>query len=251
MQMNVVSANDLCVRYNSVQVLTDLTFSIAQGDYIGLVGPNGSGKSTLIKTILGLIPSSKGILTVFGHDPVKLNHRDVIGYLPQKMNFFNPFFPATVEEIVALGLVSRKKSPAGSGRSQRAAVEKALDMLGISGVRKTLIGDLSGGQQQRAFIARALVNEPQLLILDEPTTALDPEIREQFFGLIQSLNKNARVTVILVTHDIGNIGKYASKLLYLDNRLIFYGSFGEFCDSDRMAHYFGTSSQHIICHKHG
>jgi zinc transport system ATP-binding protein len=113
-----------------------------------------------------------------------------------------------------------------------------------------LIGDLSGGQQQRVLAARALVNEPELLILDEPTTAFDPETRENFFRTLQELNHNKKVTVILVTHDIGSIGKFASKLLYLDKRIIFYGSFEDFCSSADMGSYFGEFAQHLICHRH-
>jgi zinc transport system ATP-binding protein len=113
-----------------------------------------------------------------------------------------------------------------------------------------LIGDLSGGQQQRVLVARAIVNEPELLILDEPTTALDPETREKFFHTLQELNQNKKVTIILITHDIGSIGKYASKLLYLDKRIIFYGSFEDFCSSADMESYFGEFAQHLICHRH-
>jgi zinc transport system ATP-binding protein len=113
-----------------------------------------------------------------------------------------------------------------------------------------MIGDLSGGQQQRVFIARALVNKPELLFLDEPTTALDPETRENFFEVLSDLNRNHKVTVVLVTHDIGTIGKYASKLLYIDRGVIFYGSFDEFCLSGDMTRFFGASSQHLICHRH-
>jgi zinc transport system ATP-binding protein len=113
-----------------------------------------------------------------------------------------------------------------------------------------LIGELSGGQLQRVLVARAIVNEPDLLILDEPTTALDPETREIFFNTLQKLNKSKNTTIILVTHDMGSIGKYASKLLYLDKSIIFYGSFENFCSSRDMGSYFGEFAQHLICHRH-
>ena len=125
-----------------------------------------------------------------------------------------------------------------------------LELLEISGIRNRLIGDLSGGQQQRVLIARALVNEPELLILDEPASALDPETRDNFFALLQDLNEKRGVTIIMVTHDIGGIGEYASKLLYLDKKIIFFGGFDEFCRSENMAQFFGSASQHIICHEH-
>ena len=125
-----------------------------------------------------------------------------------------------------------------------------LELLEITGIRNRRIGDLSGGQQQRVFIARALVNEPDLLMLDEPASALDPEMRDHFFSLLRELNGIKRVTIIMVTHDIGGIGEHASKLLYLDKRVIFFGGFDEFCRSENMAQFFGAASQHIICHEH-
>jgi len=125
-----------------------------------------------------------------------------------------------------------------------------LELVDIIDIKTELIGELSGGQQQRVLIAKALVSEPELLILDEPTTALDPEAREKFFGTLKDLNENRKVTIIIITHDIGTIGKYASRLLYLDKKLIFYGGFDDFCTSSEMANYFGEYSQHVICHRH-
>ena len=123
-------------------------------------------------------------------------------------------------------------------------------MAEVLDISDALIGELSGGQQQRVLVARAVVNKPELLILDEPTTALDPEARENFFKVLYELNRRENVTVILVTHDIASIGKYASKLMYLDKKIIFYGSFEDFCLSENMTHYFGEFTQHLICHRH-
>lgn len=246
----IITAEGLSVRYRSAEALSDLSFSISAGDYIGLVGPNGSGKSTLVKTMLGLLKPSEGGIRIMGRAPGEFRERHKVGYLPQQMNAFNPHFPSTVREIVSLGLVSGKKFPRRIGKSDEKAIEKALDLLNIANLGRCLIGDLSGGQQQRVFIARALVCEPEILLLDEPNTALDPETRDNFFTLMGVLNKEKNVTIVLVTHDLGTIGKYASKLLYLDKSIIFYGSFDDFCRSDNMARFFGEASQHIICHKH-
>lgn len=250
MTADIVSADKLCIRYNDLEVLSDISFSVKQGDYVGLVGPNGSGKSTLIKSFLGLIRPARGEVSVFGASPSSLKEWHRIGYLPQKMASFNPHFPSTVREVTALGLLAGKSFPKRLEKPDKAAVDKVLALMNITDLADTLIGDLSGGQQQRVFIARALINEPELLILDEPTTALDPETRESFFSLLRALNRERKTTVLLVTHDIGSIGEYATKLLYIDKKIIFYGSFDDFCVSDSMASYFGTSSQHIICHKH-
>jgi zinc transport system ATP-binding protein len=103
---------------------------------------------------------------------------------------------------------------------------------------------------QRVIIARALINEPDLLVLDEPITALDPETRERFFSILSDINKNKKVTIILITHDMGSAGKYASKFLFFDRKIIFYGTFKDFCESESMSEYFGKGSQHLICHRH-
>lgn len=250
MPVNVLSVRDLSISYNSIEALSGLSFEVGSGDYVGLVGPNGSGKSTLIKSILGLVKPSKGAITLFGQDASVSRPWSRIGYLPQKMNTFSPHFPSSVREVVALGLISRKTFPRRIVKSDDSTIRHMLELLNITDIANKLIGELSGGQLQRVFIARALINDPEFVILDEPTTALDPETRENFFSLLRDINRDRHVTIILVTHDIGTIGAYASKLLYLDKKVIFYGSFDEFCISDTMSQFFGSSSQHIICHKH-
>lgn len=155
-----------------------------------------------------------------------------------------------MKEVVSLGLISKKRFPKRIDRSDYAVVDKALDLMDIGGIKDKLIGELSGGQQQRVFLAKAIVGEPELLILDEPTTALDPETRERFFGILSELNRNRLVTIIIITHDHGTIGEFASKLLYLDKKVVFFGTFESFCHSTGMADYFGEFSQHVICHRH-
>jgi zinc transport system ATP-binding protein len=250
MSVEVISVEGLSFQYNAVDVLADISFDLSEGGYMGLVGPNGSGKTTLIKLLLGFQKPTKGDVKLFGYDPAGFQDWYKIGYLPQKIVSFNPNFPATVKEIVALGLVSRKKLPKRPRRADKMAVSHAMELMDITDIKNELIGELSGGQQQRALIAKAIVSEPELLILDEPTTAIDPETREKFFSLLKELNEHKKVTIIIITHDTGTIGKYASKLLYLDKKIIFYGSFDAFCVSREMSDYFGEYSQHLICHRH-
>jgi zinc transport system ATP-binding protein len=125
-----------------------------------------------------------------------------------------------------------------------------MELMGIIAIKNKLIGELSGGLRQRALLARALVNDPELLILDEPTTALDPETRESFYQVIKDLNRTKNTTVLLVTHDTATVGLYASRLLYLDKRIIYYGSFEDFCTSLEMTEIFGGHAQHLICRRH-
>jgi zinc transport system ATP-binding protein len=247
---SVVAARDLCFKYDGAEILHGVTLTITAGDYIGLVGPNGSGKTTFIRTILGLLQPTHGSVALFGRNPSAFTGWGKIGYLPQKLIGFNPGFPARVREIVSLGLLGTKRFPRRLVSSDVPALDATIALLDIEDIQNKLIGELSGGQLQRVLLARALVSRPEFLILDEPTTALDPETRDTFFNTLKDLNQNSRVTIIIVTHDIADIGKYASKLLYLDKKIIFYGSFEDFCSSLDMASYFGEFAQHLICHRH-
>lgn len=250
MPVNVIEAENLCFRYNGIDVLQDASFAAEKGDYIGIVGPNGSGKTTLIRVILGVAGPLRGRVRLFGQDLSDFSEWSRIGYLPQNFPSFNPYFPSTVKEIVSLGLLAGKRFPKHLGRSDQEAIDRVLHLLNISTIRNALIGELSGGQKQRVLIARAIVNNPDLLVLDEPAAALDPEAREQFFSILRALNEERGTVIILVTHDVGSIGEYANKLMYVDRRVHFFGSFDDFCSSDRMTSLFGASSQHIICHRH-
>ncbi len=250
MSLDMVATTELCFSYNGAEVLDKVTFHVRQGDYLGIVGPNGSGKSTLVKTLLGLNRPAHGTITLFGTPQEQFCDWQKIGYLPQRLKFFNPNFPATVEELVRLGLLAGKSFPKHRAKGDDAAVDETLEVMGITDIRKRLIGELSGGQQQRALLARAIVGRPELLIMDEPTTALDPETRERFYELLQLLNRERNTTVILVTHDTWSIGKYASRFLYIDKRVVFDGTFDQFCHSEEMTGFFGEHAQHIICHRH-
>jgi zinc transport system ATP-binding protein len=250
MPVSVVSAGGVSCRVGGSDILIDVSLEARAGDFIGIVGPNGSGKSTFIRTVLGLVPSTSGEVRLFGTPVSAFRDWQRVGYLPQGFRGLNPAFPATVREVVALGLLAAKRFPRRIAKRDMPAVEKAMEGMGIVSLAECRIGELSGGQQQRAMLARALVTEPELLILDEPTTALDPETREKFYATLHDLNGRRRTTVILVTHDTGTIGKHASRLLYLDKRVVFFGGFDEFCRSAEMTGFFGEFSQHLICQRH-
>jgi zinc transport system ATP-binding protein len=244
MSAAIVETVGLSCRLNGTEILSGITLSITAGDYVGLVGPNGSGKTTLLKNILHLIPPTEGESFLFGQPGRHFHQWHLIGFLPQTSGSLTGSFPATVEEVVSMGVA------AGNFRKRRELLGRALMRLNLQEIKGRLIGELSGGQKQRVLLARALVNEPRLLFLDEPATALDPESRENFFALLKSLNRQEGVTIILVTHDLGSIGSYASRLLYLNRSVLFFGSFDSFCRSAEMTAYFGQTSQHLICHQH-
>ncbi|MBI2908652.1 MAG: metal ABC transporter ATP-binding protein [Chloroflexi bacterium] len=246
----VLTVSNLSFSYDGTEVLSGVSFDVSAGDYVALAGPNGAGKTTLAKVILGLENKQLGTVKMFGHELRHFHDWGRIGYLPQRVDVFNPLFPATVEEVVGLGLLSRKGYPRRFTPADAARIRETLELMDIVDLRGKLVGVLSGGQQQRVFLARALVSGPELLILDEPSTALDPQTREHFFELVDRLNKDKHVTIMIITHDTAHIGLYADKLLYLDKRVVFYGRFIDFCRSREMGEYFGPFSQHLICHQH-
>lgn len=250
MPVELLAVTDLSFSFNTLEVLKNISFRVRSGDYLGIVGPNGSGKSTLVRTILGLTAPQQGRVELFGQPLGAFRDWRKIGYLPQRLRSFNQNFPATVEEIVGLGLLAGKGVPKRRARSDGEAIGRTLAHMGIADLKRRLFGDLSGGQQQRALLARALVSAPELLILDEPTTALDPETRDNFYQLLKHVNQEHKTTVVLVTHDTWSIGNYAHRFLYIDKEVIFDGSFDEFCHSEEMTAFFGEHAQHTICHRH-
>ena len=240
MSMNVIRVDNLTFCYNGLEVISNISFAVKKGDYLGIAGPNGSGKSTLIKNILGILQPQKGDVNIFGQPLNSFRQWNRIGYLPQRISALNNHFPSTVEEIVQLGMM--KRNPL--------ALKRTLKLMGIAHLAARLIGELSYGEQQRTMLARTLISQPDLLIFDEPTTALDPETREIFYSLTGEMNRTNGTTIVLVTHDTGVIGQYARNLLYLDKKVIFSGTFEDFCSSPDMTGFFGPISQHMICHQH-
>ena len=204
--------------YENHDAVIDLNLEIYPGDYLCVVGENGSGKSTLIKGMLGLLKPTGGSLSVA--DELK---RGGIGYLPQQ-TAAQKDFPATVQEVVLSGTLSRRGNRPFYSRAERKLAAHNLERLGIEHLTQKCYRELSGGQQQRVLIARALCATEQLLILDEPITGLDPSAIQDFYHLIKKLNKEDGITIIMVSHDIGNVISQANKILHLHRRVVFCGT---------------------------
>lgn len=247
---NILEINNLSANYGTTRVLKNISFNVESGDFVGLAGPNGAGKTTLIKAILGLLPIVSGSVNLFNKPITEFNEWGSIGYLPQKSSTISALFPATVSEVIGLGLLSQGKWLKRLNNEDQKKIDEILDELGITNLKDKIFSELSGGQQQKVLLARALVSKPKLLIFDEPSTALDPESRESFFQILKRLNSKEQIAIILITHDTGFVGQYAEKLLYIDKSLIYFGKFSEFCQSDKMNNYFGKYEQHLICHQH-
>ena len=216
-----VVTRDLVVRYDDFTALVGATMSVHFGEALGIVGPNGSGKSTLLKTLAGLLLPSDGELCVLGAQPRDLPP-GTIAYVPQ-IEAVDWTFPATVWDVVAMGRFARLKFWQRFGRSDRATVREALDAVGMADLSTRHIAHLSGGQQQRVFVARAIAQQPRLLLLDEPTTGVDASTEEALRRLVRSLVKGG-LPVIMTTHDLDRVSEWFDRLLVLDRRMLAIGT---------------------------
>lgn len=228
----------------SSNVLDNVSFSVNEGDLVGVIGPNGAGKTTLFSCMLGLYKDYQGEVRIFDHDIRKTSSHTLqsIGYIPQQKSI-DPGFPATVQEIVSLGLTGKK-----NGSKEKIA--SALEMVDLSGLSDRRIGELSGGQQQKVLIAKALVNEPKLLILDEPTTSIDVETQDKFYALIKSLNQKNTLSIIWASHDLDAVNKIANKVMCLNRRMFFHGDTSEFFGSNELIRMYSESSMQLHMRSH-
>lgn len=245
----LVSVEAVSFSYGTTQVLVDVTFSIMPYDFLAVIGPNGSGKTTLLKIILGILQPDSGRVRILGEDIKHLSHWEKLGYVPQKATHVDPFFPASVREIVAMGLLSKKRFPRLMKSKDEKVIEEALDKVNMLNFKNRRIGKLSGGQQQRVFIARAIISNPEILFLDEPTTGVDAEAQERFYNMLDELNRTHRITIVLITHDIGVITKHSRKVACLNQRLVFHGTHEEFCNSAVVQEIL-RGNYHLVCHRH-
>lgn len=211
--MSIVSLKNITVKYGSYTAIESANLEIFEGDFIGIIGPNGGGKTTLIKTILGSVPYSGEITlspTLFD------NGRRLIGYLPQQTTFDRQF-PISVIEVVLSGLQSQKGFSRRYKTAERNKVLQLLDNMGISSISDRQIGEISGGQMQRVLLCRAIIAEPKLLILDEPTNFVDKRFESELYDILRELNK--QMTIVMVSHDVHNISS-AVKSIVCVNRTI-------------------------------
>ncbi|NPV61525.1 MAG: metal ABC transporter ATP-binding protein [Methanotrichaceae archaeon] len=219
--MSIISVSGLWLFRNHHPLLEDINLELEEGDFLGLIGPNGGGKTTLLKVILGLIKPDRGSVRIFGLPPQEA--REFVGYMPQK-TLFDHSFPVSAEEVVLMGRYSRKGMFRRYDSKDREAARNALSAVGMKHLAEREIGSLSGGEQQRVFVARSLVSEPKLLLLDEPTAGIDAAQENEFYDLLRHLNQDKRITIILVTHDVTAVSTYVNKIACLNQRLYYHGS---------------------------
>lgn len=216
--MELITVKGLSVAYGGNLALHDIDLVVRQGDYLCIVGENGSGKSTLMKALFGLVKINEG--EVRFHIP-----KEQVSYLPQ-INLAQRDFPATVREVVLCGTQKKGKSFSFYSKEDRRQAENAMERLEITSIAGKRIGDLSGGQQQRALLARALCREPKLLILDEPCAGLDAVITEEFYTLLAQLRKKQGVSIVMASHDMEQVERYASRVVQVNHTVEYDGTAG-------------------------
>ncbi|HXW03473.1 MAG TPA: metal ABC transporter ATP-binding protein, partial [Nitrosarchaeum sp.] len=212
--LKIVEIEHLTIEYPDVKAIDDVSFTVNQGDFLGIIGPNGAGKSTLFASMLSLNTKYKGTIKFFGIDIRKSkNYLKEIGYVPQKP-IFEKNFPATVNDVVRMGLHKE---------SDENKIDEILQQLWIHELSERRIGELSGGQQQRVFIAKALVNNPKVLILDEPVTGIDQQSIDLFYSILKELNSKQNITIIWSSHDLDAVNQLANHVACLNRTLFFHG----------------------------
>ncbi|MHB8481795.1 MAG: metal ABC transporter ATP-binding protein [Nitrospiria bacterium] len=248
MKSDLTSLNPVLIHFDKATfgysaaepALKELSLEVKEGEFIGVIGPNGSGKTTFLRAILGLILPRSGHLHILDCDCKKLqcHHRAKIGYVPQKDNV-DPHFPITVFETVLMGRYSSLGLFKRPGERDFEIVMKSLENVSMASFKDTPLGNLSGGQQRRVFIARALTQLPQMLLLDEPTTGIDSPTSHTIIELIRRLHKELHLTIIFVTHEINTISPYIDRLVLLNKNLIAVGKPKEVLVNETLAKVYG------------
>ncbi|MEK7571544.1 MAG: metal ABC transporter ATP-binding protein [Patescibacteria group bacterium] len=246
---NIIELQNVSFSYGSEPVLTNITFALHKGDYLGIIGPNGGGKTTLLKLMLGLLKPTSGSITLFGKKLDEVKQKSRIGYVPQKATHFDQTFPVTVKEVVTMGRYARRGLFTFITDEDKKQVEKALRQVEMFDHKDTLISDLSGGQQQRVFIARALAGEPEVIFLDEPTAGVDTHTQEQFYFLLRKLNRELDMTLVLVSHEVDVVVNEVTEVACINSSLVCYCKPEELVNMRGLEKVYGKDIRYIL-HAH-
>jgi len=243
----LLEVDRVSVRYGDTLVLEDVSLAVGRGEFLGIIGPNGSGKTTLLRVMLGLLRPTSGLVRLFGEPLASFREWRRLGYMPQRTTF-DGALPVTAAEAVATGLVSglgfRRTGP-----DERRKVTESLALVGMEKHARTRMGVLSTGQQQRVLIARALVSDPELLLLDEPTASIDVEAQSSFYTLLRSFNRERGVTLVIISHDIGVVAQEVSRVACLNRRLLSCGRPSDVLTQEALSTLYGSSVR-LVPHTH-
>lgn len=214
----IIDIRNLNFAYNRQPVLIDVSLAVQAGEFIAMIGPNGGGKTTLLKLMLGLLTPESGQIRLFGKSPQEVSHR--IGYVPQDVHI-NKNFPISALDVALMGKLKPGLRRSRHSAADRRAALHALEQVQMEKFCNRRIGELSGGQKQRVFVARALVTDPELLFLDEPTASIDTKGQNEFYQLLNELNE--RITIIVVSHDLMVVSGYIKSVVCVNRRLHYHG----------------------------
>lgn len=240
---NVIELRDLSFSYDGLCVLDEVDLAVPRNEFLGVVGPNAGGKSTLLKIILGLLEPSRGTVKVLGRSPRRARKR--LGYVAQYPTFPRDY-PINVEQTVLMGRLGITRSPAGYSRADAEAAARAMQETEIDHLGSRRLNTLSGGQLQRVLVARALVSQPEVLLLDEPTSNIDTRVESEIFDLLKRLNE--RMTIIVVSHDIGFVSGYVQRVACVNRTLVCHET--ATIDGKMVQELYG-SDVHMVSHQHG
>lgn len=239
---NEIKVENLTVKINGNTILENINFKITLPKFTTIIGPNGAGKTTLLKTLIGLIKPTNGEVNVLGFNPVKdaLKLRKYIGYIPQRERI-ELGIPVKVKDVVLMGILCRRKPPRIVTRKEKQLAKEALSKVGLEKLWNKQFSELSGGQQQRILIARALAIKPKLLLLDEPLSAVDVKSQWEILETLKKLEREDKIGVILVTHDINPIVEYTDEVILLNRKIIAKGNITEVITQENLRKAYGPN----------
>ncbi len=244
---NVIEVEDVTFAYDETTAVENVSLTVSDGDFLGLIGPNGSGKTTLLHLIIGLKKPDSGSIRLFGEPATEFEAGERIGYVAQRSTDRGGAMPVTVQEAVRMGRFAHV-GHARLSEEDDAIITEALETVDIGDLRYRHISSLSGGQRQRAFIARALASESDVLALDEPTVGVDADSRDQFYDLLDRLNRQG-ITIILIEHDVDVLTKHVDTVACINRELYHHGDTVSFLESDALSEAYGTATG-ILEHDH-
>ena len=248
---SIISVQAVTARYEQERVIENLSLEVEKGTFLAIVGPNGSGKTTLMRLILGLMRPERGTIQLFGTTISRFKQWEKVGYIPQRNSQVNSGFPATVYEVVQSGLVGKVGLLKRYDKKHHERIMEALVEVGMEQFKNVPIGSLSGGQQQRIYIARALIHQPDLIILDEPTVGVDTKNIDSFYTLLSKLHRVQGKTLILVTHDVSAVSNLITTVACLNKSLYFHGDVASYeaLSKEELSQLYGHDIS-LITHDH-
>jgi zinc transport system ATP-binding protein len=249
-QLPIFDVKDLNFNVRNQKILENVTFEISEGEYIAIIGPNGGGKTTLIRLLLGLETPTSGQINIFGKRLSNFREWYKVGYVPQRATLVDENFPATVEDIVKMGRIAKRGIFAGVSSEDRTKVKDAMTKMDIVALKDKMVGTLSGGQRQRVMIARALASSPKILILDEPNTGVDMVSQQRFYALLAKLNKEEKITILFITHDVGVIADDIGRVFTINRKATICNNPKQLLSCDEVSDLYGIHAHSLSNHKH-